>query len=106
VDCHAEPEIHAGFFGLHCQLCHTTSAWSPAQLRDHRFPLDHGGQGEVDCQTCHPTVYSEYTCYGCHEHEPGKTEEEHREERISLEELQQCATCHPTGQEDEAESGG
>lgn len=105
VDCHAEPEIHAGFFGLQCQLCHTTSAWAPARLQDHRFPLDHGGQGEIACQTCHPTVYSEYTCYGCHEHEPGKVAEEHREEEIPMNELQQCATCHPTGQEDEAEGG-
>jgi hypothetical protein len=105
VDCHAEPEIHAGFFGVECQLCHTTSGWIPAQLRDHSFPLDHGGQGEIACQTCHLSTYTQYTCYGCHEHDPADTEEKHLEEGISKQELQQCAACHPTGQEDEAESG-
>lgn len=101
VDCHAEPEIHAGFFGLHCQVCHTTQAWTPALLRMHRFPLDHGEEGEVACKTCHPSRYNEYTCFGCHEHDPVKTEEEHREEEIAPAELMQCATCHPTGQKEE-----
>jgi hypothetical protein len=101
VDCHAEPEIHAGFFGLECQYCHTSAGWSPARLQNHTFPLDHGGQGEVECQVCHATVYADYTCYGCHEHEPAKIEEKHREEGISMEELSKCITCHPTGREDE-----
>jgi hypothetical protein len=105
VDCHAEPEIHAGFFGLDCQYCHTTVSWSPARLRNHNFPLDHGEQGESACQTCHPAVYAEYTCYGCHEHEPAPIEEKHREEGISLEELPECITCHPSGREAESEGG-
>jgi hypothetical protein len=102
VSCHAEPEIHAGFFGLQCGLCHTTTAWSPAQLQSHSFPLDHGGEGEVACQTCHPNVYSEYTCYGCHEHQPEEIEKKHLEEGISREELPKCIVCHPSGREGEA----
>lgn len=101
ADCHAEPEIHAGFFGLNCQDCHLTSAWSPAELHNHRFPLDHGEQGMVACQTCHPANYVSYTCYGCHEHDPGEIAEEHQEENISLAELADCAECHPDGRKDD-----
>lgn len=101
--CHAEPLIHAGLFGLQCELCHSTSAWLPAQLTSHTFPLDHGGDGEIDCATCHLASYTEYTCYGCHEHEEQEMIREHREEGISAEELVDCVQCHPTGHEDEAE---
>lgn len=98
VQCHAEPPIHAGFFGLQCQYCHTASAWSPAKLQIHRFPLDHGGQGEIACQVCHTQTYTDYTCYGCHEHQPQPIIESHSREKISLEELPACASCHPDGQ--------
>jgi hypothetical protein len=102
VACHAEPEIHAGFFGLQCQLCHTTQAWTPAALSQHDFPLDHGGQGEVACETCHAgNVYVEYTCYGCHEHRAEVIEPKHLEKGISLEELAACVSCHPDGTEAE-----
>jgi hypothetical protein len=100
VECHAEPAIHAGFFGLDCQYCHTTQAWNPALLRMHGFPLDHGGQGEIACGSCHASSYVEYTCYGCHEHEQGETAEKHQEESIQGDTLQDCAECHPTGKEE------
>lgn len=99
VQCHAEPAIHAGFFGMDCQYCHTSQAWSPALLRMHGFPLDHGEQGEVACRTCHLESYVEYTCYGCHEHQPGEIAEEHQEEGIRGDALLDCAECHPTGDE-------
>lgn len=99
--CHAEPDIHAGFFGLNCQNCHSSSAWTPATLRFHNFPLDHGGQGVVECATCHTVSYLTYSCYGCHEHQPAEIQEEHFEEGISLNELENCVSCHPTGLEDE-----
>jgi hypothetical protein len=101
VDCHAEPEIHLGFFGLACQNCHSTVAWVPASLRFHDFPLDHGGEGQVPCETCHNQTYLEYTCYGCHEHQQADIQEEHIEEGISLSELKDCVECHPTGIKDE-----
>jgi hypothetical protein len=103
ADCHAEPEIHAGVFGLECQNCHHTDAWIPALLQNHSFPLDHGEQGMLACQVCHPTAYVEYTCYGCHEHDPLETLSKHLEEGISEDELPNCTSCHPTGREDEAE---
>lgn len=101
VDCHAEPEIHLGFFGVSCQNCHSTTAWVPASLRFHDFPLDHGGEGQVPCETCHDQTYLEYTCYGCHEHEPADIQEEHLEEGISIGELKDCVECHPSGLEEE-----
>jgi len=97
VGCHAEPEIHKGFFGLDCQYCHSTQAWAPAALREHVFPLDHGGKGEVPCKTCHVETYADYTCYGCHDHQPDSITKKHVEEGISLEELPACAECHPDG---------
>jgi hypothetical protein len=98
--CHAEPEVHAGVFGAECAACHTTTAWTPAALRAHIFPLDHGGQGEVACATCHVERYPAYTCYGCHEHTPEETQRQHAEEGLTTEQLLDCAECHPSGQED------
>ena len=99
AQCHEEPPIHAGFFGVHCQLCHTSQAWAPALLKQHSFPLDHGEGGELKCTQCHINRYDEYTCTNCHEHNAEETAEEHREEGISLEELAACAKCHPSGEE-------
>jgi len=101
VDCHEEPQIHAGFFGTQCQRCHNSQAWRPALLVQHTFPLDHGSSGDLACQSCHVDTYAEYTCYTCHEHQPEETAKKHLEEGISTEELVQCAQCHPTGSEDE-----
>ena len=98
--CHAEPPIHAGVFGTQCAACHTTSAWAPAQLVQHSFPLDHGEQGEVPCATCHTETYTAYTCYNCHAHQPAEVQEEHAEEGIGTDELMRCAVCHPAGEED------
>jgi hypothetical protein len=97
--CHAEPEVHAGLFGADCAACHTSAAWTPAALRAHTFPLDHGGQLN-ECAVCHTENYVAYTCYGCHEHDQREVEREHQEEGIRANELNDCAACHPTGQED------
>jgi len=101
-DCHEEPKIHAGFFGLKCQLCHTSAAWLPALLTNHTFPINHGEGGEVECKVCHPGSYDQYTCYGCHEHQPGDMQKEHREVSMSAGvTLEQCAVCHADGEEPE-----
>ncbi len=97
VDCHAEPEIHAGFFGLECEQCHATTAWSPAFLKEHAFPLDHGANAPSQCALCHPAVFTEYTCYGCHEHNQAQITAKHAEERISGQRLENCMECHPDG---------
>ncbi|MCI0394773.1 MAG: cytochrome c3 family protein [Chloroflexi bacterium] len=99
--CHEEPAVHAGLFGADCVRCHTTAAWTPAQLTRHTFPLDHGGEGQIPCQSCHIERYTEYTCTNCHAHDPAETREKHLEEGIS--DFADCVACHPTGLEDEAE---
>ncbi len=98
--CHQEPELHAGKFGPDCEVCHTLVAWTPARLLDHAFPLDHGGEGEVECFTCHELDYVTYTCYGCHDHEPEEMRRVHLE--ADIRDIQNCAECHPNGLKDEA----
>lgn len=101
ASCHEEPEIHADLFGINCARCHSATAWKPAVLTSHIFLLDHGGEGEVSCQTCHPAKYGVYDCYACHDnHQYEEMEEVHLTEEIK--EFANCATCHPTGVEDEA----
>lgn len=96
--CHEEPEIHAGFFGLRCQMCHLDTAWQPARLSVHEFPLDHGSQEELSCTTCHAGAYTAYTCYTCHDHPEGEMIEVHRAAGIPSEEIPDCAACHLDGQ--------
>jgi mono/diheme cytochrome c family protein len=99
--CHEEPEIHADLFGVNCARCHSATAWTPAVLTSHIFLLDHGGEGEVSCQTCHPAKYGVYDCYSCHDnHQYEEMEEVHLAEDIK--EFDTCADCHPTGVEGEA----
>ena len=96
VACHAEPAFHAGQFGTECAACHTTSAWTPAEFNgQHNFPLNHGDG--ASCATCHPSSFTTYTCYGCHEHEEAEVREEHLDEGINN--FQNCMECHPTGEE-------
>jgi hypothetical protein len=105
VSCHAEPSEHAGQFGTDCVACHTTTAWTPAQFNgQHTFPLNHGEGGTVSCATCHPSSYSTYTCYGCHEHTESNIRSKHLEEGISN--FQNCMECHADGREHEGGDGG
>lgn len=99
VACHDEPEIHAGFFGLRCQYCHTAQAWVPAPLRLHPFPLDHGRDRDSECQVCHTGAYDDNSCYGCHEHQPEEIKTSHLAEGIAAEQIANCTQCHPTGRE-------
>lgn len=99
--CHEEPAIHAERFGLDCARCHTLEAWEPALLTQHTFQLDHGGKGQVSCQTCHRSNYYEHDCYGCHDHRPEQMAEFHLAEGIEA--YKTCHTCHPTGREGEGE---
>ena len=101
ISCHKVPadSLHRGG-DQNCAHCHTANHWRPTTL-DHsryfRFDKHHG----PDCLACHQkNNYKEYTCYGCHEHTPGKIRKEHLEEGISN--YQNCAPCHPSADEDEA----
>lgn len=96
VDCHAEPDIHAGDFGVDCARCHTASDWKTTELKEHRFSLTHGGEEQVDCAVCHPTTYASHDCYACHEaHQSESMVKVHADEGIDK--LEACVDCHPTG---------
>ncbi len=88
-----------------CAQCHTPAGWRPASF-DHsryfRFDTNH----PASCETCHTdkATYSTYSCYGCHEHTPSGILAEHREEGIRS--IENCARCHRSGQEGEAEGEG
>ena len=104
VACHEEPIVHADKFGINCARCHSTQAWVPALLTKHTFPLDHGSEEQLACQTCHVVNYFEHDCYQCHDHELEPMEAVHLDESIA--DLANCAQCHPTGVEGEAASLG
>jgi predicted CXXCH cytochrome family protein len=95
VACHAEPQIHAGVFGTQCEACHTATAWAPAHLTRHAFPLNHGEAGEIACATCHAQSYATYTCTACHAQ--NEMEEHHAEKGITGEQVLACTQCHLNG---------
>jgi len=97
-DCHAEPEIHAGSFGLNCAACHATDAWQPAVLKEHVFPLDHGDEGEIACETCHTTTYAQYTCESCHDSQDPEFMDEHDKDSNDQSILMNCVECHWDGE--------
>lgn len=100
--CHTHPgdSLHRGI-EANCGECHRQDDWLPASF-DHapyfRFDRNH----QTECVTCHVNAdYSAYTCYGCHQHSRSKIREEHLEEGIR--DYENCAECHRSGDEDEAE---
>lgn len=96
VTCHADPAIHAGLFGQDCAVCHVIDGWIPARLGQHDFPLDHGGEGETACVTCHVNTYAAYICTNCHEHsDVDEIRTEHVEEGIV--QFSDCMECHADG---------
>ncbi|MEI7644879.1 MAG: cytochrome c3 family protein [Chloroflexales bacterium] len=96
VACHADPQAHLGQFGTDCAACHSTSSWKNATFK-HNFPLNHGGEGQIPCATCHtnpgPQQYQTYTCYRCHAE--AKMISKHREEGIN--DIANCVRCHADG---------
>ena len=95
--CHEEPAYHAGLFSNECNVCHNTSAWSPAEFNQgHTFPMNHG-EGNNSCKTCHPNQLSIYTCYACHDQ--SEIRKKHLEEGIP--DFENCMRCHPDGRKHE-----
>jgi hypothetical protein len=96
--CHAKPgdtlhsRIESG-----CSACHDTTRWKPATFEHGKyFVLDR--DHNVRCATCHEQdIYKRYTCYGCHEHTPGKIKEKHLEEGIRN--FDDCVKCHRSADE-------
>lgn len=93
----------ASGFDTACATCHDQDRWSNARFSDHDsvFPIYSGThRGEWDsCTTCHstPGVYTQFTCFNCHEHEQSRTDRHHREVRSYVYESSQCYRCHPRG---------
>lgn len=91
--------------GEDCARCHQPTGWRGAKF-DHdryfRFDSHHPPQ----CASCHtqPQQRTSYTCTGCHEHSPDRMVRKHRSEGILA--IQDCARCHRSGDEHEAEGGG
>lgn len=100
--CHANPDdsLHRKIKG-NCGQCHTQDAWLPAVLNhDEYFRFDR--HHDAECEVCHiGGNYSDYTCYGCHEHSRSKIRGEHVEEGIY--DYENCVKCHRSGDEHEAE---
>jgi hypothetical protein len=92
-DCHPEPDLHAGIFGMDCTRCHSTTAWAPAELKMHTFVLEHGGESVDSCETCHAGTYTEYPCYSCHD--DAEMQLVHLDDGIIA--INNCVECHPTG---------
>lgn len=101
--CHEEPEIHADVFGQKCSYCHTTDVWSPATLRQHNFPVNHGSDDQslqLTCDACHGPNYIDYTCYSCHDHQPDEITQSHLAAGIAEQDIPKCVNCHPNGKVD------
>ncbi len=83
-----------------CSQCHTPVRWRPATF-DHAqyFPFDKDHL--ADCVSCHQNNnYKAYNCYGCHDHQQAKVEQEH--EKAGIYSYQNCILCHPNGNIEEA----
>lgn len=94
--CHAQNDAHKGAFGQQCEQCHTTSGWDGATFNHAIFPVSHGSDRQVaTCRTCHPTQFSTYTCYGCHEHTPATVAADHEGRNPAA--LTDCIRCHAGG---------
>jgi hypothetical protein len=104
--CHVAPanDIHKTL-SVGCDKCHKTEAWRPATFEhDNFFPLDK--DHNASCVTCHTSNdYSQYICYGCHEHTPSNMQAKHREE-VGTESLDNCVRCHRSASGEGGEGGG
>lgn len=102
VGCHRADDPHRGSYGSDCAACHNPGDWNDADF-DHAFPLDHGGEGVIECRTCHQQMprFTTYTCYACHDAEEMRAE--HVKEGIR--EYRDCVGCHATGRKEEGPFG-
>jgi len=100
--CHESPRdsLHRST-KMACGECHSQEEWKPATFKhDKYFRFDR--HHRTECETCHQNNdYSQYTCYGCHEHSRSKIRSEHLEEGIR--DYEECSECHRSGDEHEAE---
>ncbi len=83
--------VDAGF-PTSCEVCHSTSAWEPAQFNHSFYPLT-GGHAGVDCQSCHADGYqgTPRDCFACHADDyQGTRDPDHQAEGFPT----TCELCH------------
>jgi hypothetical protein len=96
VECHRAP---AGAFharaGSNCVQCHTQKDWKAASF-DHARLFALTGPHKAACETCHRGGdTSQYTCFGCHQHQPDAIQASHA--RRGIADTAHCARCHRNG---------
>jgi len=107
ISCHQSDydAQHSGTgFSTDCRTCHSTDTWLGATF-DHDaqfFPIysgKHAGRWSNDCTTCHnvPGNYQQYTCFNCHKHDKGPTDDQHSQVAGYAYESTACVSCHPRG---------
>ncbi len=102
--CHKSPtdSLHRQISG-NCSQCHSQDMWVPATFdHDKYFALDR--DHNTRCVTCHVrNDYSQYTCYGCHEHTPDNLRRKHIKEGIR--DYDNCVECHRNADEHDIRGG-
>lgn len=96
--CHKSPtdSLHKQITG-NCLQCHSQKRWTPATF-DHKDFFELDGDHNTSCVTCHVrNDYSQFTCYGCHEHTPANIRRKHIKEGISK--FDNCVECHSNADE-------
>jgi hypothetical protein len=92
---------------IHCEQCHTTSAWQPAGFKDHDriFPIFSGSHAGAwsSCSDCHisPGDFQIFSCLTCHEHNQQDMDHKHREVSGYAYLSSACYSCHPNGRGEE-----
>ena len=103
--CHKSPTdtLHKQITG-NCLKCHSQTRWTPATF-DHKDFFELDGDHNAKCVTCHVrNDYSQFTCYGCHEHTPANIRRKHIKEGISK--FDNCVECHRNADEHDIRTPG
>ncbi|MCB9068851.1 MAG: hypothetical protein H6629_13705 [Calditrichae bacterium] len=112
VSCHqsdfdntTDPNHIAANFPVQCEVCHSTTAWEPANWNHDQlyFPIYSGEhRNEWDtCADCHldQTNFATFECIFCHEHRQSEMDDEHNDVNNYVYESTACYNCHPDGRE-------
>jgi len=91
-----DPDHEVNNFDQDCTVCHSTSAWEPANFNHNQtnFPLT-GAHVSLNCLECHASGYSSTPtdCWSCHEGDyRGTDDPDHELNNFS----QDCTECHNT----------
>jgi hypothetical protein len=112
VSCHesdyqntTDPNHAAANFPLTCEVCHSTTAWEPANWNHDQlyFPIYSGKHRNEwnTCADCHvdQTNFAVFECIFCHEHRQSKMDDEHDGVSGYVYQSTACYNCHPNGED-------